>query len=241
MIAQLVEGRAVERIAFAFAVYDEGRDAIACALDLYVCQLGSAFAVERAQNMGDRTFYRTHRLVTLCRRLVAQRFTRSGFDRSVALPFDAFFDSEFKARVVRIVVTRAANLQDRARVAFVCQAHDRSKLLCTRRNVIAARAMTRFATHRSEVSVGGVFALTVLGEAAPSPHAGGVTFEASRVVLLALGSLGFQRSVVRAFRPSFELARVAALARGRAHVVCVLGQHVSRLGVVTEQRGALLI
>ena len=101
--------------------------------------------------------------------------------------------------------------------------------------------MTRFAAHRSEVSVGGVFALTVLGEAAPSPHAGGVTFEASRVVLLALGSQGFHSSVVRAFRPSFELARVAALARGRAHVVGVLGQHVSRLGVVTEQRGALLI
>jgi hypothetical protein len=63
-------------------------------------------------------------------------------DRAVALIIDALFDFELEAGVVRVIVARAADLENHTGVALITEGQDRSDAFRTLANMIAAWAMT---------------------------------------------------------------------------------------------------
>src|SRR3990172_5919712 len=74
-------------------------------------------------------------------------------DRPVALRLDLGLHLELEARIVRLVVAGAADLQDHARVALVAEREDRADAACALLHVVSARAVAGLAADAREVGV----------------------------------------------------------------------------------------
>ena len=109
---------------------------------------------------------------------------------AVADRIDLVQDFELEARVVRVVVTGAADLQDRAAAALLGQGQDGALALGVGPDVVAARAMTALAT---DVCV----PLTTLGKAAALLESRRVALQTGFILALVFGLQGRECSGVR--------------------------------------------